>query len=254
MKRMIRYLRFPALAIVAGVVAILFIRGRNSQFARRIAPNSPAEAALNQTLDSVQIDDMTLEQAIAALSAQAHVPIHLRKPEDLVTVGLDHETLSLHARRTTLAWALRRLLDQFDADVRERTGQTFSLGLWPEGGIVQIDDPSESVRVCVYDLRNIPFDAGWLEPAPVTDNGWHGFFTESEDRLVDLVTETVGPDSWVAAGGSNGRIGHVGTKLIVSQTWENQQAVLSLLQQLRDSSPKPPGAPGWTPAPVFSDP
>jgi len=248
MRRASGFLCFLSGAMVATVLTILFGRGHDSEFARSVVPVPPAETALNQTLKSVRIDNMTLGKAIAVLSAEAHIPIHWRENQFLVTSGLDNQRLSLHAEQITLAQALRDLLDQFDT----RDGSTVAdLALWPEGGAVQIGDPADSVSVNVYDIRSFDFDESRssedraelggkpirpvLSTAPVAAiSGFGGppVLSWPMDVLPRIVTENVGEEEWLDNGGRIGRIATFGTRLVVLQTWENQQRIRPLLDFL----------------------
>ena len=58
---------------------------------------------------------------------------------------------------------------------------------------------------------------------------------ELVDAIVKLVTETVAPDSWRDSGGSVGALRELQGQLIVTQTPENQRALVSLLEQLRET-------------------
>jgi general secretion pathway protein D len=55
------------------------------------------------------------------------------------------------------------------------------------------------------------------------------------DALVKLIQETVDPTSWRDAGGSVGGIRPLNGQLIVTQTPENQRAMVNLLEQLRET-------------------
>jgi general secretion pathway protein D len=55
------------------------------------------------------------------------------------------------------------------------------------------------------------------------------------DALVKLIQETVDPTSWRDAGGSVGAVRALNGQLIVTQTPENQRALVNLLEQLRET-------------------
>ena len=63
------------------------------------------------------------------------------------------------------------------------------------------------------------------------------------DVLVDLVKNSVAPDSWRDAGGSVGWIRYGGGRLVVGQTLENQRRVRQILEDLRRPKPGTPVAP-----------
>jgi type II secretory pathway component GspD/PulD (secretin) len=58
---------------------------------------------------------------------------------------------------------------------------------------------------------------------------------ELVDAITKLITETVAPDSWRDSGGSVGALRELQGQLIVTQTPENQRALVSLLEQLRET-------------------
>jgi hypothetical protein len=55
-------------------------------------------------------------------------------------------------------------------------------------------------------------------------------------QLMDLIQETVDPDSWRENGGTVGAIRELQGQLIVTQTSENQALLMDLLKQLRETS------------------
>lgn len=57
---------------------------------------------------------------------------------------------------------------------------------------------------------------------------------ELVDSIIKLITDTIAPDSWRDAGGSVGAIKELQGQLIVTQTPENQKALVNLLEQLRE--------------------
>jgi general secretion pathway protein D len=58
---------------------------------------------------------------------------------------------------------------------------------------------------------------------------------ELVDSIIKLITETVAADSWRDSGGSVGSIRELQGQLIVTQTPENQRALVALLEQLRET-------------------
>ena len=57
---------------------------------------------------------------------------------------------------------------------------------------------------------------------------------ELVDSIIKLITDTISPDSWRDSGGSVGAIKELQGQLIVTQTPENQKALVNLLEQLRE--------------------
>lgn len=58
---------------------------------------------------------------------------------------------------------------------------------------------------------------------------------ELVDQITKLITDTVAPDSWRDSGGTVGALKELQGNLIVTQTPENQKALVNLLDQLRET-------------------
>jgi hypothetical protein len=235
MKRSRELLAFLLGAILATVLTILIGRGQDPGFARAISP-STAEPALNQTLDNVQIDDMTLEQALVVLSDKAHVPIKIKNRKTLESQGVDfRRKVALHVPQVTLASALRQILEQFNA-------QNADLAFRPDENSVTIGSTADSAVVRVYDVGNLNLQSPPAD-SDSTNNQQGQFlyargYSVQEDSLIDIMLQYVAPDSWRDKGGAVGSHGFIGSKMIIMQTWQNQQIISSLLSDL---GPTPTG-------------
>jgi hypothetical protein len=227
MKRSRELLAFLLGAVLAAVLTILIGRGQNPDFARAISPSS-AEPALNQTLDNVQIDDLTLEQALAVLSDKAHVPIKIKNRKTLELQGVDFTlNLSLNARHSTLASALRQVLEP------RNWQQHTDLEFWPEGDGIEVGVGADSVVLCVYDLARFGIGDDPLRASRT--QLFSGRSYEPSDRydpLVKVIVEDVAPDTWQESGGTLGIIDVLGDRMVIGQTWENQQVISRLLDDL----------------------
>src|SRR6201999_3081572 len=58
---------------------------------------------------------------------------------------------------------------------------------------------------------------------------------ELVEQITKLITDTVAPESWRDSGGTIGSIRELQGQLIVTQTPENQKALVNLLEQLRET-------------------
>jgi hypothetical protein len=122
----------------------------------------------------------------------------------------------------------------------------------PAGTITRVYD----IRDLIMDIRDFPFSGEIGLPADASSGGgggggqslFGGAQAEAhEDRkeqtrgqraqdLLRLITETVEPGSWRDAGGATGSVRELAGMLIITQTKEAQEAIASLLKQLRESN------------------
>lgn len=72
-------------------------------------------------------------------------------------------------------------------------------------------------------MGGAPFGPAKVLRAPVADVG----------SIVQLIQETINPQSWVENGGAEGKISTLGTLLIINQTAQGHNAIQELLSQLR---------------------
>jgi hypothetical protein len=106
-----------------------------------------------------------------------------------------------------------------------------NLGYTLDDGIVAIStrDDLNSARyqvVRVFDIGDL------LQPrTPIPSNYSHDDMVK---ELVDTIKTTVAPESWRDAGGQIGSLRELDGKLIINQTQDNQRAVATLLDLLRD--------------------
>jgi hypothetical protein len=175
--------------------------------------NSSADAALRRQLEHVDIQNRPLSEAFEMLTAQAHVRLTVDW-QLLKTSGFDATLpVSFKSDRVTLAAALGKLM-------RSRAENNVSLGFRSDGPSVYISTASDTASTRIYDVRN------FVGPIEAPD------FQEKYDALVKEITSIVDPDSWRDYGGEPGLIQIIGSKLVVTQSWQNQEAVERLLSDL----------------------
>jgi type II secretory pathway component GspD/PulD (secretin)/tetratricopeptide (TPR) repeat protein len=157
----------------------------------------------------------------------------------------------------------RKALDVILADV---SGGDVPLGFTTGEGVITIstqEDLAKNVVTRVYDIRDLIVNIPDFSDAPDfnledasgtgtgTGGGGGGLFGGSDDddddeedqlsreelveQIIQLITETVAPDSWRDAGGSIGAIRELSGQLIVTQTPENHAELQGLLEQLRET-------------------
>jgi hypothetical protein len=103
-----------------------------------------------------------------------------------------------------------------------------------DDGIVHVATSEDLARFTVtrvYDVRDIIADAlaggrSWNGPVPPTE-------LDAAEALVTLIQEEIEPETWRYAGGTSGGIRYFAGRLVVTQTEENQDAVMGLLGALR---------------------
>jgi hypothetical protein len=191
------------------------------------------EASLRRRIPEVRLDRVPLEQALATLADLAHADL-AADWRAFQAFGITRRTpISLHLRDVTLAEALRALLDSNGAA---------AFHICVDGGCIVLGGlpgyMPESTTTRVYDLRD------WLDsvmgqpPTPSPKN-----LSEAERRaelrfwqmarVIALILETTAPGSWREQGGTAGTMKELNGRLIITQTWENQERVADLLAALR---------------------
>jgi hypothetical protein len=206
---------------------------------------------LKQVLPEVNLDSMTLGEAIEALrrASGANIFVNWRRlsqggPPDGPGTRL---TMELRLKNVTLGQALAKVLACCPSVAK--------LGCGMKDGIITVSDewpPSVSERTSVarwyyvQDLLNYPAHYGFNRPgrfdnrdqstrpapavsvddAPLTRQ-------EIEEELVRIITEQVDVESWRDNGGADGSIRSWAGRLIIQQTPENHQKIESLLANLR---------------------
>jgi Flp pilus assembly secretin CpaC len=171
-------------------------------------------------------------------------------------VGIDRTTpVTARLRDVRFSKVLRTILDDVGAGgVR--------LGYTIDDGVITIsteEDLASNVVTRVFDIRDLivqipDFDnppqfqlqgstggggggGGGLFGGGQTAAGDTGAATRADlvDAIIDLIQQTVSADTWKENGGTIGSIRELQGQLIVTQTPENQRALVQLLDQLRET-------------------
>ncbi len=161
-------------------------------------------------------------------------------------------------REITLKKALTEVLEQAG-------GGQVELGYDVAGGVIKIATRQTLDRqtyTAVYDVNDLLMEVPNFDDAPMTDlskasrpprpeprqppNSWRSGDQDEEQfepdperagrvaKIIDLIQDTVAPDSWVEHGGSVGTIKEINGQLVVTQNSSAQQQVGNLLGKLRE--------------------
>lgn len=220
---------------------------------------------LDQVLPTVGFVDAEFEKVIEYMQEQTKINYAVDW-EDLEARAIERDkpvTLSLAnvAARTVL----NEILTQVGGDVR----LTFSVG----DGLLRVASKEKLDRdkfVLVYDIRdllvNVPqfTNAAQLDPAQALQGvgqgggvggggggggGGQNLFQQGQgrgqqeagnqqglvDQIMDIIRQTVEPDSWRETGGGDASLRELNGQLIVYNTSDSHRQVQSLLKQLRDT-------------------
>jgi hypothetical protein len=205
----------------------------------------PAERALRIVLAEVRLDAATLPAAVDELARLARANILLDHAA-LGEIGFDAgRTLQFRLYGVTLYRALEAVVEGFGTEER-------LLDFTLQGGaiVVTTHDKAECQGVTrVYDLRDWPQAAAWAQGGKVNGAGvYPSTWAEATEELAKAMMEVVDPDSWRDNGGRAGDMRLGAQRLIVTQTWRNQEKVRRFLDAMRAAPPGPAAAPPATTA------
>ena len=223
-------------------------------------------AQLDRRLPDVKFDAVAFSDVIDFLRdlTSANIFVNWRSLE---AAGIDKNApVTARLRDVKLSKVLRTILD----DV---SGGTTKLGYTIDEGVITISTEEElakNVSTRVYDIRdliiNVPdftdaptFDLSQQQSGSTTPGGSGGggggggggsLFggggggggntqtgptrQELVEAITKLIQDTVASDSWKDNGGNIGSLRELNGQLIVTQTPENQRALVKLLDQLRE--------------------
>lgn len=214
--------------------------------------------ALDRRID-VDFQEAPFEDVITRLADAHHLNVIVNW-NDLKRVGVERGVridLTL-PQEITLKKALTEVLEQAGAG-RVRLG--FSLN---EGAIkiATQDTLNRETYAAVYDINDLLMEIPQFADAPMTDlakartvappaaqqadRPWvYGDDDDDEgevdpfrnvriQKIVDLIQETVAPDSWIDRGGTVGTIKEINGQLVITQNSAAQQEIGSLLGKLRE--------------------
>jgi len=199
------------------------------------------EKRLDTKLARVDFQDVPLSQVVDRLNREHHANVGVNW-RVLEAVGID-ENARVFVQ--TQGLPLRRVLDLICQDVG---ADTVKLGYRADDDVILITTEDELARqttVHVYDVRDlVMYDHDLRE-------GMHRLFdprnwstqgkaepekqsvaVDSIQSLVQVITETVEPDSWRDAGGITGSINEFGGRLIIIQTSQAHRQIAALLDKL----------------------
>jgi hypothetical protein len=237
------------LVIVAGLAGTLVGRSTAPVSDLRAAARAEADAGLDRIVPELNLDDTPLDQAIESLREQTdtNIAVHWQAIE---AAGV--------RRRQLVTLRLRRLPLRQTLDIlcQVAAGDNAELCVEARQGVIHLSTAEELDRhafVRLYEVKDLlKWDDTQVQNNPATNGatlfaGSNGptptSYHEAVDQLVQIITETVAPDSWRDAGGTVGSIRDFNGHLLVSQTRRNHLSIEKLLAQLRAGPPKPTTAP-----------
>jgi hypothetical protein len=121
--------------------------------------------------------------------------------------------------------------------LRDAGGGNVALDFAVVDGIVNISTAEEmanDVKVRVYNIARLLNNLPSTMPAdPAAMPGAAAGPVENKaDRVIQIITETVAPDSWRNAGGNVGSIREINGRLVVAQTEANHALIAKLLEEI----------------------
>ncbi|HWE94098.1 MAG TPA: VIT domain-containing protein [Tepidisphaeraceae bacterium] len=173
------------------------------------------QARLDRQLPEVQFDGVGLGDAVDFLRDVSGANLFVNW-KVLAAAGIERNTpVSARLRNVKFGKALATVLDA----VPGRGRVTYAI----QGNVIVISTAADlsrgSLVTRVYALRAAP-EAGVTRQDLV-------------ERITAAIRQNVAPDSWRDAGGTLGTIRELQGQLIVTQTPENQRAVMGVLERLR---------------------
>lgn len=200
---------------------------------RNTAPTtgpSTAQLKLDRSI-SVVFDQVPFIDAVRHVTETtgANIWINWRVIE---AAGIDRTRQVTLDLQDVNAWVALRLL------LREVETDTTRLGFRCEDSVVRISTQSDLHRdtiTRIYDVRDL-FVVGSTPARKSTTGSVESAEQEALDQLVRLIQETIDPTLWYDAGGSVGSIRALRGCLVVTQTPENHDKLVELLNALRHPS------------------
>ena len=231
--------------IIAAMLSALTAGARGQSSVENCEHASPHHsstlALLSERLDQVDFDEAPLDQVIEWLSdlTAMNVVVQWQVLEEL---GIERDRpITLHIHNLRFSQALWMILS-------EAGGPDVRLGYRAEEDLLVIssrDKLAQDMVIKVYDVADLLLNAPRFSGAPqinltsTTGNGQSSAFDdggsestdESEgsdvqqtkiDQLMEIITETVEPDSWISLGGQ-GTIAAFDDMLIIRNTYQVHQ-------------------------------
>jgi beta-lactamase regulating signal transducer with metallopeptidase domain/type II secretory pathway component GspD/PulD (secretin) len=202
--------------------------------------NELARVLLDRRLPEINFEGQGLSDVIDFLRdvSGADFAVDWRALE---AAGIEKDTpVTARLRNITLAKALNVLLG-------DAGGGKVKLGFLMEGGVIAIstvDGLPKNVVTTVYDMRDLvasipdfdsekdfPFRDGKNAPPPTTAPAKPT--VNPTASLIDLIRSSIDPESWQSAGG-HGSIKETDGQFVITQSPQNHQEIVQLLNQLRE--------------------
>jgi len=204
---------------------------------------------LDKINPQVELTAVEFEEAIDFLRTTHGLNIYV-KWDALELMGIDRaKEVNLNLRNVTTEKALRVILDD--------VGGTTPLSYVIDEGVITIstkDDLSTNTYTRVYDIRDLivrvpNFESPSVDVGSGGNDGGDVLGDEDEDdddnenvpsrqelidNIITLVTDTIDPDSWPPLG-NIGSIRELHGQLVVTQTSDNHQDIVNLIEQLREA-------------------
>lgn len=214
---------------------------------REKATEDDAQKRLDRVLPEVTFDAVGFADVIDFMRDVSGANIFVNW-KSIEAAGIERNTpITARLRTIRFGKALSIILDATGGGRRK-------LGYSIDDGVITIstvDDLAKNVQIRVYDIRDllsvppdfVPPRLGTPQPAvaPAPTTGPSGKAAEHDLRdhmakdVVQMIEQTIAADSWKDRGGSVGALRELQGQLIVTQTPENQIAIMHLLQQMRES-------------------
>jgi tetratricopeptide (TPR) repeat protein len=226
---------------------------RDATLARERGGSTDAavESMLAKQLPELRFDGVPLVDVVEFLrdTTQANIFVNWSAIEG---AGIDKNTpITTRLKNVRFSKVLGIVLDSAG-------GGIIRLGYTIDDGVITIstqEDLAKNVSTRTYDIRDLlvnisNFQAPSFTPSSggegsgggelfaTTDTNQQDQDTERDtivEQITQLITDTIATDTWKVNGGLVGAVQELGGQLIVTQTPENQTAIGSLLEKLRET-------------------
>ena len=196
------------------------------------AATAAAMRKLGESAPEINFEAIPFADAVGFLrdASDLNVFVNWRALE---SAGVDRNApVTVRLKNVPYELALRYIL-------RDAGGGTVALDFAVVDGIVNISTAEEmanDVKVRVYNIARLLHNLPSTMPAdPAGMPGARaamGPVENKADRVIQIITETVAPDSWRSAGGAVGSIREINGRLVVAQTEANHALIAKLLEEI----------------------
>jgi hypothetical protein len=219
----------------------------NSILKKYVSTNpSLGDAALRRRMAEIQFDGVTLQAAVAMLADQAHADLVADWSMIESARVPTRSPISLRLRDVTFAEALRAVLESAGAG---------RLDFHVNGACVILGLPAEytyELTTRVYDIRDWP--DGVIGSATSAKGSFDPIIRHEQlvRRLLIAIRQVTSPGCRITTDLDSGVASEINGRLVVTDTWENQERVADLLAALREDPSRlrmpPSTAPATSPA------